>query len=102
MLFVAAEEVPGRYVELESTPFAPPAAAGPIGADEYLGYLRALYRQKPELFLHWARSAHTADETIVGDHALVTTLYIVLVKVGHLHGWSIGGGLRRIVRHLRR
>ena len=101
MLFVAAEAVSGRYVRLESTPFAPPFSAGAMGADEYRGYLRALYRRRPEVFVHWSQCALATDETIVGEEGQVLVLYGMLVEVGRRRGWEIGGGLRRVVGRLR-
>ena len=72
---------------------APPDLHGML-AEEYRGYLRALYRRKPGLFLEQARFARDQGCTLssVDRPDLAEVLYDALVKVAALKGWDIAGG----------
>jgi len=49
------------------TPFAPPSDV--TTPEEYLVYLRALYRRNPRLFVDWARDARDRGCTLHGSVA---------------------------------
>lgn len=63
-----------------------------MGADEYLGYLRARWRQEPDRFLALARRAAVNDFTLVGPAPFVNVLHAAVVAVGERQGWNLDGG----------
>ncbi len=65
-----------------------------MGADEYRGYLRALYRQQPQAFMTLARDARERDLTLIGPLEWVAVLCDAVVAVAQTRGWEIGGGAR--------
>ena len=88
MLYHSPIPLPGRHVDLRDSPFAPPE---PMGEDEYRGYLRALYKRKPSLFLNWASHCRFRDQTLTGPPELLPILYDALTKVAQSQSWNIAG-----------
>jgi len=68
-------------------------------AEEYLGYLRALYKRKPDLFHHWARTSLHHNITLVGYLPHVRILYSILVHLARQQGLQISGGERHLLAY---
>ena len=82
----------GSCWNLGNSPFWPPDAA--MSPEEYLGWLRALYRREPGTFLAAARDAVGRDYTLYSMDLphLLPVVYEALVRVAATKGWEIDGG----------
>src|SRR5687767_11474903 len=92
MLYWSREHRAGYCLNLGNSPFWPPDAEMP--AEEYLGWLRALYRREPGTFVAAARDAVERDYTLFSAQLphLVPVVYEALVRVAATKGWQIDGG----------
>lgn len=92
MLYHSTEPATARSIIFQCTPFDPPSDVET--PDEYVGWLRALYRRDPARFIRFVRGARDEDVTIVASSrpALVRVLYEALVAVAVTKDWQIAGG----------
>lgn len=92
MLYHSSAPQTPRSMVFQCTPFEPPAEVET--PEEYVGWLRALYRRDPGRFVRFVREVRDGNVTIVESERpeFVQVLYNALVAVAATKGWHIAGG----------
>ncbi len=94
MLYYAYRPLEGYALELAVSGFYPPPEV--VGVDAYVAYLRALYWERPALFVDLAKRAMGEDLTLLASARpeLLPAWHAAVCGVARARGWEIHGGER--------